>query len=441
MSLLAQAVFVSRILGLISGDYPVDVVADAAVARVEILLNGTVAETLDGKPWRAIVDFGPDIEPQELTAIAYDAAGNEVARDTQIVNLARPPAELGLNLDRDPASGRLRATSHWQHVGEAKPKRIEIKLDGKRIATTGSVLLPPLAGTAMHVLEAEVRFPDGVVARKEMVFGGQYAEQFPTELTAVVVHRTGSGHTDLSRCFRVGDEVIPAAGIERSAALVVFVRDPDLGLAARILQNRRPSGLSGLLQGKTMYGLAETKMQVMWPVARKIGSHNAVANLFERSNEIDGQFGTHWLLTAFNGPRGEEYRFTDAVSVAGVLALSGARRRAVVLVAGDRYDGSRHDPRSVRRYLERVGVPLRVWSLVGAQPELVEEWGPVADISTPALLQEATKELRAELASQWIVWMSLPPLDALRVTATPDCAFTPVAAAEPRTPPSERALP
>jgi len=106
-------------------------------------------------------------------------------------------------------------------------------------------------------------------------------------------------------------------------------------------------------------------------------------------------------------------------------------------VGRDLNDGSRHDPASVRHYLDSIGVPLRVWSLVGAIPEVVARWGTVEDISSPGGLIDATARLRHDLDRQRIAWLAADPVTALRVAAAPDCAIEPVARREissPRAP-------
>ncbi|HEY3202033.1 MAG TPA: hypothetical protein VGL03_00080, partial [Thermoanaerobaculia bacterium] len=82
-------------------------------------------------------------------------------------------------------------------------------------------------------------------------------------------------------------------------------------------------------------------------------------------------------------------------------------RRAVVLVLGrtDR-DDSRNDPASVRRYLERLHVPLYVWSLAGTgRDRPAAAWGSYEDISSVAAFRRAVGRVRQDLQSQSIVWL------------------------------------
>ena len=117
------------------------------------------------------------------------------------------------------------------------------------------------------------------------------------------------------------------------------------------------------------------------------------------------------------------------MATAALSALTGERRRVVVLVVGQgaMADKSEHSGASVRRYLARIGVPLRVWSLTGPNEALVKEWGAVQDVSTMNGLVAATAELRSELETQRIAWLPLPPLDAFRVASSASCSYEPLA--------------
>jgi hypothetical protein len=106
----------------------------------------------------------------------------------------------------------------------------------------------------------------------------------------------------------------------------------------------------------------------------------------------------------------------------------GDRRRAIVYVLGvePEEDASGIEPAAVRRYLQRLGIPLHVWSLTGPRAELERMWGPVKDVSSAGKLVQATSDLREDLATQRIAWFGASPLDAYRATATPDCSYAPL---------------
>ena len=93
---MPQIVFLSLFLGLVTGTQSVDLRVDPSVASVRIDLNGAEVARLDQAPWSAKVNFGVAFTPGELTAIAFDAKGKEIARTSQLINLSRPVAEVEL---------------------------------------------------------------------------------------------------------------------------------------------------------------------------------------------------------------------------------------------------------------------------------------------------------------------------------------------------------
>lgn len=418
--MLAELVLVTRLLGLVNGEYPVSIYTDPKIRRVELLRNGEKVATVSGPPWQTIVNFGAELVPQELTAIGYDAAGNPIARDTQLVNLPRPAAEATIDLRRE--GNTLRATARWQHIGSAQLKDVQWKLDGKAIGGEISVLLPPLESKQLHVIEVEVTFWDNVVARKERVFGGQFSEEVPTELTGAVV-RVRKGSTDPAACFQLDGTPVPAAAVEKGDTMVLFVRSPDPK------QMRRAFRGVSYDTDRIRYNLDDINVRIMWPSAVVIHDkeRRAATNLFEHSEVVDGKIGTYQLLTGRGGPKKNDQRYADAVAVAGVYAAVGARRRAVVLVIGKDDDKSKQNAAVVRRYLERIGVPLKVWSLIGVKKEVTDVWGEVIDVSTAIKLNKATDELRQEIERQRVAWLPLQPLEALKVQTADACGFEPVA--------------
>jgi hypothetical protein len=92
--------------------------------------------------------------------------------------------------------------------------------------------------------------------------------------------------------------------------------------------------------------------------------------------------------------------------MAGQAAYACGCRRAVVLaLSNDSPDVGRHAPERVARYLERLRVPLHVWSLEKPKPFAAAGWPEVGDASTVPALLAAFKRLEKDLASQTIVWI------------------------------------
>ena len=113
------------------------------------------------------------------------------------------------------------------------------------------------------------------------------------------------------------------------------------------------------------------------------------------------------LRSGSAAPGTGERRFADAVAVAGVSAAANGSRRAVVLVLGEGdQDHSSRTAGSIRHYLERIHVPLYVWSLSREKPPQrppAAEWGEFADISTVGKLHDAASRVQNDLMRQSIV--------------------------------------
>jgi hypothetical protein len=406
--MLLETIVVTRLLGLVAGDMPIRVEAGAEVRAVEIRLDGETVARLAKPPWAASVNFGKELAPHELTAIAYDHGGDEVARDTQAVNLARGNAEVGVVLERKEDGMHARVLP--RHYAGAKPAAVTVSLDGQPVSGT---LLGKLERGAVHVVSAEVRFEDGVEAKQEVVFGGIFGEQLPAELTAVTVQEKRGRKKD---CFVSGGRTVAPAAVDKGRATIFFVQN---GEADRYVRDR----LHKSLVDAHYFVFGDTDLAVMDVGSRGVPVEGAIAELFTGSidQNLFGILGV--VLRDMRSVPGA--RFTDAVASAA-LTLLRRGRRAVVLVVGTEdvaRDISMHSPATVRRYMERVGVPFRVWSLGGVTKELKEQWGEVEDVSERALLVRAIHGLRRDLDRQRVAWLPLPPYEAFQARTTPDCAF------------------
>src|SRR5688572_31439679 len=120
--------FLTLFLGLTSGVQPFELSVSGPVASIEILLDGSVAQRLDGPPWTGKIDFGPDLAPHELVARALDASGKEIARTRQGINVPRPPAEVEIALE-DPRTVRL----SWERLTHEPPVEISLTLNGQAL--------------------------------------------------------------------------------------------------------------------------------------------------------------------------------------------------------------------------------------------------------------------------------------------------------------------
>jgi hypothetical protein len=426
---MPQVVILSLFLGLVTGMQTVALRVGPAVKSVRIELGGREAARLTGEPWTAKIDFGTALIPRELVAIAYDGAGNELARASQLTNLSPPPVELDIIIHTEgqrPAEAELAGRHRIHKHAEAAT----LLLDGKelKLSRTFRAKLPPLESSRTHVLSAEMRFEDGLVARRDLVLEGEFSRDTGNELSAVLVSLTGNEPSSLDGCFSSGGSALRASAIEKTDALVIMVKDPESrDLLARLLidGNRRELALG-----------ADTTERMLWPVARPFNAPGEpVAIAFPQSNDRGGAGArspatVSWLLTLGLSPKpsvNEPRQYADAVAVAGMNARERGQRRAVVLLLGKKADQSLYAAKVVRRYLEEVGVPLLVWSPDGPRPDLADSWGAVEDISNAFALMAAAMRLEKLLAQQRIVWLAADPLTALRAQAAERCGLTPVA--------------
>ena len=412
--------FVSLLLGLVIGVQAVEVQVAEPVARVEMVLDGEVVAAAAEPPWSFDVDLGSELAPHELAAVARDAVGREIGRAVQFVNLPRPVAEARWSFENDERGLPAVALLAWEHLWSRPPQGIEVQLDGEPLAAVAvaaelyRVELPGYDAGELHLLTAELRFPDDGRAHAEAVFGGVYGERVETELTALpIVYATRRPPTvlRLAGSFRRDGRELEVAAVERSGADVVVVRDEaaQVWLARRVAeQEERMRGFH--LTRSRLHDLlplgAETRLRFVWPsrvaVAEgsglRIDPEQFAAPLVHPG---DGP-GLAEVLAGLEAPPVPQ-RVADAVAIAGVVAATGNRPRAVVLAFDPGTpDSSRHRPDEVRRFLARLHVPLFVWSIGG---DAGPEWGEVAPIGGWEGLQQAVRQVRRTIDSQAVVWL------------------------------------
>ncbi|MDX1643710.1 MAG: hypothetical protein R3244_05045 [Thermoanaerobaculia bacterium] len=128
--------FATLFLSLVVGPHPVEVRVDDSVERVALELDGSRVAVLGEPSWRGTVDFGGRLEPHRLEAIALDAAGEELARTVQWINLPTPGADVEVLLARD-GDGRNVASLTWASVTGLAPESIRLIFDGAPQLTGG----------------------------------------------------------------------------------------------------------------------------------------------------------------------------------------------------------------------------------------------------------------------------------------------------------------
>ncbi len=447
--------FLSLLLGLVTGVRHVELNVVGSVAQVEIRIDGEAVEVLDGPPWRLSHDFGHQLLPHELVAVARDARGGELDRAVQWINIDQGSAEAGMAMLAD-SSGKPEAVRlDWESVGQRQPRRIEVLFDGEPLTFEDPrrIPLPSYELEDFHFVEATVEFSDESVSHLEAGFGGALGAELSTELTAVVValgkRQRMPPAKKLAGWLEKGGEALAVHGVEKSVPEVVIVRHPDAQpmldrLAQAAYRNRHdpnpgPRGMRpawdpafyfadnyesllaagvrqrpnrGQLEAVRAFARLgkKTDLRFLSPVVAPVLPSGVSPEIFLHSDSFTAAQGGFGWLTHQVPPMRFEVASADAVAVAGMVAHAGNRRRAVVLLQGPGEDLSRHAVVTAREYLRVLQVPLFVWRF-GTEDE-VSAWGEVTYLGdfedwrrTAGRLEEAVEQLVRELRRQRVVWL------------------------------------
>ncbi len=423
--------FASLFLGLVWGSQHVEmVVGDPQVAKLEFRLDGKPAATLESPPWKTNVDFGL-LAPHRLQVIGFAAGGDELARAEQWINVPRPQSEARLVIEQDAQGRKTHGRLSWESVSGEAPRSVEISFDGKVLDVPDAhrFPLPAASPDALHFLSADVVFPDETTAHAEATFGGPYGDQVETELTAFVVRKEkrGAKSEALRSCFtNRGGEEVRVAAVERGAIELLVVRDRG---AEKLLENLRVAGpykagvpnagnqapniIDGVDYGHVLrFDMKLEKpdrVRLVWPFLQGGASAAADRGLFESSPIFTSELGGfYFFMTQFYPPSSDgDQHLADALALAGLRAAAEGRRRAVVLLLGENKpeEKSALAPAEVQAFLEKLQVPLFVWS---ATPRKLagEAWPPSPSVATMPLLNAAFRKLQAELERQTVVWLA-----------------------------------
>jgi hypothetical protein len=402
-----QIAFLSLFLVLVSGPLPVSLSAGPKVAAIELSLDGESVALLKGPPWKGNVDFGTALLPHHLVARGLDSVGGEVARAEQWINLPRPPAEVEIVPEAAAPEGSRSVRLTWQSRTNEHPTAITLTLNGKPLkldAHNRATLPPRQPNSPTSVLSAELSFPRGLLARKDVALGREFDDEVATELTAVPVW------------LRSGRELPPAAAIQgwladgghplrvdtvdAGTAQILVVRDP---LAPRLL--------GGGMEAFRVRLTRDAQVRFVSTSGRVFSGPEISSELFEGSEpfSVSGEGDVaHLLVRASNRSErpGAPQQLADAAAVAGLEAFAAGRPRAalVVLVRSGK-DASGFDAATVRRYLAALRVPLFVWSVGTPEPATIAAWGKVVDCTLPSEVDRGFEALKQALESQRIVWV------------------------------------
>jgi len=415
--------FLTLFLNLVSGIQQVEVAVDGSVAVVEIRLDGHQIGVMSEAPWHIDCDFGDDLRPHRLEAIARDRDNREVARASQHINVPRAPAEAQIVLERDDVGLPRTARVAWESAIGSKARSITVRLDQIQLVadTSGRFVLPAYDPQLTHILSAEVLFRSNLSASAQVTFGGLYGSEVRTELTAVPVMIPEGGPApnqgSLKGLFHADGVDLRVVAVEDLGARLLMVQADGalarLSRLARMLDSRRLRGFPRnlvIVPGAEDLTADVLQMVVPRPDVVVNRGRSVITFPFVGPLRLDLQ-PLPWVVTHARAqdPPDSPQQLADAVAAAGIGAAASSCPRAVVLVFGDAPErAGLYSPEAVRAYLRRIHVPLFVWSVTGeSEPG---GWGQAVDASSTKRLSAASRDLLASVGRQWIVWLEGRPL-------------------------------
>ena len=325
------------------------------VERVEFLLNGQRVAVRNRAPFQARINLGPEATFSEVTAIAFDADGFELDRDTLFVN--EPTGEL---------LGAHRRTATWPTYRGRVEVEANVKLpDGERLDTLdffwgnrrfATLDRPPYRAPVFipvdqpdGFLRVVANLPDGrttedVVLMNRPGFGTQIGVEL-VELYVVATDRRG----------------LPVRGLERDRLLGCWKTES--------IKRSRPLPSPGDLP--LTVGLAidsSSSLFVRMPAVQRAARDFTRSLVAERDQAFLVEFGsrpqmvtapTRNLRTILDGISGLEPRGTTPVWEAVELSLREIEgipgRKALVVF----YDGDDEDAESAYRESLRLARKTR----------------------------------------------------------------------------------
>lgn len=437
--------FLTLFVSLTTGPQTIEVAVGPEVVAVELFLDDGSLGVLTGPPWSWKHDFGIELVPRELKAVATGAGGSPLGQARQLLNV--PLARSGASLAVEGSGPKRWAQLRWKVLEGQEPASLALQLDGEPvpIGDPDRIELPPVEPERLHLLTAEVVFPNGETARAWATFGGSFGDRRESKVTAVPVLLPSADMQlapgEIQGMLRGSSETLRILAVEDGPAEILLVRAPDtkdtlvrLGMG----ENNRGNDEPVMDPLRTMPRFLERgdrfNVLATWsnePEARKRSGSSAAseANFFSLliNDPRLVQKGIPVLLTRGFPPVPPRvrHRLADAVAAGGRAASSEGRPRAVILVVGGSpKDHSVYSPGQVRAYLSMLRVPIAVWHIPakkGQKPP--KAWGEAADISTPNRLRKALQDLRDVVDRQRILWVEGAHLPQQVQLAAPEAPF------------------
>jgi hypothetical protein len=257
-----------------------------------------------------------------------------------------------------------------------------------------------------NMMVASAVFPDGRRAEAVKITGG-FGGLTGVEMTAVPLVATDPDRAD---CGSLESILGPSAiAVEDAGFEVVFVLDP-LAPYRGLVDTPGAKGQHSSAWRRSDSSLFDAEK--IWFVTPNADLHridgfgsSSLKGFFRKGFQSPSGKGD-WLNKLFTvgmSPHHGEVRLADAVAASGLVAAAGPRRRAVVLVLGNKAerDNSLFNARQAQAYLSEIAVPLVV-----IRPGKARDDGWPTGVRTPDLhsFAKTLEALRTQLDGQCIVW-------------------------------------
>lgn len=412
--------FLTLLVGLVTGSHVIEVSVSAPVARMELRLDGRTVASREGPPWALACDFGHRPKPAELVVVGFDEAGREIGRDRQWVNIPGRPVEAAI-VPEFGSDGRIVAARiTWNGHAHGDPRRVRVEIDGERVRAEFPyrIDLTGYTDDEPHVLAVDVSWNRDLDLRRELAFGRGFSGTFASGLTAVPVQLDGIDELPpaerLGGWLTVAGESVDPAAAEAGPVDLVIVRHPGADARLRDLYSAQRTGLRR--EGRRPRGAIDdlgedVEVLVMLPepvLGETTGARPTL--LFPLSEEPEP--GSQGFLRLAGGEghgamMSVTMRLANAVALAGMRAAENDRRRAVLLVLGDRRDDESFlAPDAAAAYLADLRVPLVVWDLSEDAASVQPGWPVDLRVEDLDGLRRAVRRLRYLLETQRIVWVA-----------------------------------
>ena len=396
--------------GLMTGPRPVEIMAEDAVAIVEVWLDGELEQRLNAPPWKLEVDFGPELLPHVLEAVALNSKAEELARARQWINMSPKPAQSSVMIEgADQGKGAVARVS-WESLAETyEPQSIEVYFDGLRLAADDprSILLPTFDPDQTHHMRVRLEFTEVLFSEAEAVFGGVYGNEISTEISAVPIRfdkgrKPKSAHA-MRDWFTVGGVPQNVHAVEKGLAEIIVVRDvaTDSRLSKLAAQAARLE--------TDIYLKNHHRVSFINPCP-EVHRRGVLfrQRVYPHTPRYSSKDGTLLRLLAGLGHANcteQRQQLAEAVGVAGLSASGdGLRRVVLLLLSSEPRDQSAFTPAQVVAYLDRMRVPLVIWSL-GTPAGLETKWGQATNVRKLWRFDKAFNLLEKDLEHQLIVWL------------------------------------